>query len=101
MEMETARVKIFTIRKGDACVEWFKTPYVDTDSFFDEEHVEYNDRSVYETLLRHYRQWEKEGRPFASFYYPNKLIWREIGFIEYVDGVVPDLVFTNNASGWF
>ena len=99
--METARVKIFTIRKGDACVEWFKTPYVDMDAFFDEEHVEYNDRSFYETLLRHYRQWEKEGRPFASFYYPNKLIWREIGFIEYVDGVVPDLVFTNNASGWF
>ena len=97
--METARVKIFTIRKGDAFVEWFKTPYVDTDAFFDEEHVEYNDRSFYETLLRHYRQWEKEGRPFASFYYPYKLIWREIGFLKCINRIIPDLEITNNITG--
>ncbi len=95
--MEMARVKIFTIRKGDACVEWFKTPYVD-DIAFEEARVRYNDRSFFELLLQHYRQWEKEGRPGAWFYYPNKLICDEIGFMEYIDDNIPGLKIINDAD---
>ena len=98
--METARVKIFAIRKGDACVEWFKTPYLD-DIAFEEARVRYNDKSFYEQLLQLFYEWERIGRPNRWRSYPNRLIAEELGFLRYIDEISPGLEIVNLADDRF